>query len=57
MIREYQVIVTEIRERTVTVQASSEIGAFNKAVDMYTNQEIVFDQDSIVDASYQVVEA
>jgi len=57
MIREYQVIVTEIRERTVTIQASSDTEAFEKAVDMYDNQEIVMDDSDIVDASYQVVEA
>jgi len=46
--KQYNVKVTEILQRMVTVEASNEEDAVNKVQDMYDNCEIVLDADDFV---------
>jgi len=46
--KQYDVKITEVLQRVVTVEASNEEDAINKVHDMYNDCEIVLDADDFV---------
>lgn len=50
----YKVTITELLSRTVLIEASSKVDAYDKAVNRYKSEEIVLNSDDYIKTKYLV---
>lgn len=50
----YKVTITELLSRTVLIEASSKVDAYDKAVNKYKSEEIVLNSDDYIKTKYLV---
>lgn len=50
----YKVTITELLSRTVLIEASSKVDAYDKAVNKYKSEEIVLNSDDYIKTKYLI---
>ena len=53
--KKYKVEITEILQRTIEIEANSEIEAETKVKQMYDEQEIILDYQDYIDVDFKCI--
>lgn len=53
--KEYKILITEYLTKEITINAQSEDEAYNKAKELYNNEDIVLDYNNITQTEIEVL--